>query len=264
MLSQARLKKILSYQQKKNRKKTNLFFVEGTRLTFEALKSDWQVSELYYSQDLRESETGKKLLSLAREKGVELTEVQAKVIRKMAETETPQGVVAVLEQKQFDLDRFLKKRPAFTLALENVKDPGNLGTIIRTGDALGVEGIFISSQSVELYNPKVIRSSMGSLFHLPIFYPVPLIEFLPRVRKEMKIVASLASGGVSCQEADYRDPVCLLIGGEAFGLSVEVQAMADLKISIPNYGSAESLNVSVAAGILMYEIVRFKKLRTKG
>ena len=170
----------------------------------------------------------------------------------------------MVEQRSFDLELFLDQKPAFTLALESLKDPGNLGTIIRTADALGVEGIFLSAQSVELYNPKVVRSSMGSLFHLPIFYPVPILELLHRLKGDIKIVASLASGGANCKQVDFSDPICLLIGGEAFGLSKEVQALADSKVSIPDYGSAESLNVSVAAGILMYEIAQSKNLRTKG
>jgi len=264
MLPKARLKKILSYQQKKSRKSDNSFVVEGTRLTEEALKSSWNVKELFYSHSFKDSAEGQMLLDLARRKRIEVTEVQEKVVRKMAETQTPQGVVAVVEQRSFDLELFLDQKPAFTLALESLKDPGNLGTIIRTADALGVEGIFLSAQSVELYNPKVVRSSMGSLFHLPIFYPVPILELLHRLKGDIKIVASLASGGANCKQVDFSDPICLLIGGEAFGLSKEVQALADSKVSIPDYGSAESLNVSVAAGILMYEIAQSKNLRTKG
>ncbi|OGC92664.1 MAG: hypothetical protein A2142_05060 [candidate division Zixibacteria bacterium RBG_16_48_11] len=264
MLPKARLKKILSYQQKKSRKSDNSFVVEGTRLTEEALKSSWNVKELFYSHSFKDSAEGQMLLDLARRKRIEVTEVQEKVVRKMAETQTPQGVVAVVEHRSFDLELFLDQKPAFTLALESLKDPGNLGTIIRTADALGVEGIFLSAQSVELYNPKVVRSSMGSLFHLPIFYPVPILELLHRLKGDIKIVASLASGGANCKQVDFSDPICLLIGGEAFGLSKEVQALADSKVSIPDYGSAESLNVSVAAGILMYEIAQSKNLRTKG
>jgi len=264
MLTQARLKKLLSYQQKKGRRQSHLFLVEGTRLTQEALNSDWRVLELYYSRELNNSENGTKLLKLGREKKVSALEVQEKSIRKMAETETPQGVVAVVEKKRFDLDQFLQQTPEFIIAIENLKDPGNLGTIIRTADALGGDGIFLSSDSVELYNPKVVRGTMGSLFHLPIFYPVQLKEFLSGLKPKFQILASVPSGGANCSELDYSEPVCLLLGGEAFGLSDQILDLADEKVSIPQLGSAESLNVSVAAGILMYEIVKYKKLRTKG
>ena len=263
MLTQARLKKLLSYQQKKGRRQSHLFLVEGTRLTQEALNSDWKVVELYYSQTLKDSEAGQRLLKLASEKKVTTLEVQEKAIRKMAETETPQGVVAVVEKKRFDLDRFLRQTPEFILALENIKDPGNLGTIIRTADALEVDGIFLSQDSVELYNPKVVRGTMGSLFHLPVFYPVQLKEFLSGLRPKFQILASVASGGINCSELDYLEPICLLLGGETSGLSDQILALADQKVSVPQFGSAESLNVSVAAGILIYEIAKSKKMRTK-
>lgn len=263
MLTQARLKELLSYQQKKGRRQGHLFLVEGTRLTQEALRSDWKTAELYYSQTLKDSEAGQRLLKLARERKVTALEVQEKSIRKMADTETPQGVVAVVEKKRFDLDQFLRQMPEFILALENIKDPGNLGPIIRTADALGVDGIFLSQDSVELYNPKAVRGTMGSLFHLPVFYPVQLKELLPALKPKFRILASVASEGVNCSELDYSAPVCLLLGGEASGLSDQILALADRQISVPQFGSAESLNVSVAAGILIYEITKSQKMRTK-
>ena len=263
MLTRARLKQVLSFQQKKGRRKGNLFLVEGTRLVQEALLSDWPVAELYYSRSFKESEAAEKIFSLTRKKKIDTMEVQEKAIRKMAETETPQGVVAVVKKKNFELETFLQSKPEFTLALEAIKDPGNLGTIIRTADAFGVDGIFISTDSVELYNPKAVRGSMGSLFHLPVFYPVLLPELLSRLKGKCKVLAAVARGGISCHQQDYSEAICLLLGGEAFGLSKPILSLTDEQVSIPQSGLAESLNVSVAAGILMYEVAKSKKMRTK-
>ncbi len=263
MLTKAQLKELLSYQQKKGRKKSNLFLVEGTRLTQEALLSVWEVKQLYCTHSFKENQSSAEILALAKKRGVKFLEIQERALRKMAETENPQGVVAVVEKRELNLDEFLKSQPELVIALDNIRDPGNLGTIIRTADALGVEGIFISRDSVELYNPKVVRGTMGSLFHLAIFYPVILTELIQKLRGRIRILGAVAKGGIPCQEFDFSEPLCLLIGGEAFGLSDGLLKLADEKISIPQYGSAESLNASVAAGILLYEIARFKKMRTK-
>ncbi|OGC86721.1 MAG: hypothetical protein A2142_01950 [candidate division Zixibacteria bacterium RBG_16_48_11] len=263
MLPRARLKQILSYQEKKGRKKGNCFLVEGTRLVEEALRSDWRVQELYFSSEFSESQTGKNLLSLACQRKVETVQIQAQALRKMAETETPQGAIAVVEKKELGLNNFLRQNPDFIVVLESVRDPGNLGTIIRTADALGVKAVLISKDSVELYNPKTVRSTMGSIFHLPIFYPVDILDTLRVLKRDFRMLAAVAGGGVSAHKIDYSNPVCLLLGGEAFGLSEEIVKLADLKVSIPSFGQAESLNLSVAAGILMYEIAKSKNLRTK-
>lgn len=227
------------------------------------MHSDWGVQELFYSSEFCESETGRSLLALARQRKIEALPIQAKALRKMAETETPQGIIAVVEKKKSTLDSMLKQIPDFLVTLEHVRDPGNLGTVIRTADALGVKALLISQDSVELYNPKTIRSTMGSLFHLPIFYPVELLDVLKVLKKDYRILAAVSKGGISPQGLEYSQPVCLILGGETFGLSEEIVKLADLKVSIPNFGQAESLNLSVAAGILMYEIAKSKNLRTK-
>jgi len=263
MLPKARLKRILSYQEKKGRKKGNRFLIEGTRLVEEALRSDWQVTELYFNSDLSQTECGRNLLALARQKNIETVQIQNQALRKMAETETPQGVIAAVEKKELPLGSLLSRNPDFIVVLENLKDPGNLGTIIRTADALGVKALLVSKDSVELYNPKTVRSTMGSIFHVPIFYPVNLSDVLKVLKKDYRILAAVSQGGVSPHGLEYSQPICLILGGEAFGLSEEIVKLADLKVSVPNFGRAESLNVSVAAGMLMYEIAMSKNLRTK-
>ena len=227
------------------------------------MRSDWKVQELFFSSEFSATETGTSLLALARQRKIDAIQIQSQALRKMAETETPQGIIVVVEKRESNLGSLVGQNPEFLVALEHVKDPGNLGTVIRTADALGVKALLISQDSVELYNPKTIRSTMGSLFHLPIFYPVELLDVLKVLKKDYRILAAVSKGGISPQGLEYSQPVCLILGGEAFGLSEEIVKLADLKVSIPNFGQAESLNLSVAAGILMYEIAMSKNLRTK-
>ena len=260
-ISKSRLQKLLSYQQKKKRKRKNLFPIEGVRLVLEALQSDWEVGELYYSHSFKLTPSGNRILELARKRRVELLEVQEKVIRKMADTEKPQGVVAMVNMKHFSAEQTISSgRTDFVLALEDIRDPGNLGTLIRSADALGCDAVLLSENSVELYNPKVLRSNMGSLFHLPVIYPIKLLGALESLKqKKFRLVATSPSGGKNCNEVDFREPTCLLVGNEARGLTKEILELCDQRVTIPRWGKAESLNVSVAAGIIMYEIAQQKK-----
>ena len=166
MLSKKILKELLELQTKKGRKLKEKFLIEGVRLCQEAIESDWRIEQLYYSQSFPESENGEKILLQAKQKKINFILVQEKVIKKLAETETPQGIVALVQKKNFSLKEVLAQNPTIILALENLKDPGNLGTIIRTADACGVQAVLSSPGAVELYNSKVLRTSMGSIFHL--------------------------------------------------------------------------------------------------
>ena len=144
MLSKNILKQLLALQTKKGRKLKEKFLVEGARLCQEALESEWRVEQIYCSADFKESENGKKLLAQAKPKKINPLLVQEKVIRKIAETQTPQGIVALVQKKNFSLKEVLVQNPSTILALENIQDPGNLGTIIRTADAGGVKAILLS------------------------------------------------------------------------------------------------------------------------
>jgi len=260
MISKNLLKQLLELQTKKGRKLKDKFLLEGARLCQEAIQSDWPVEQIFYSQSFQDSEAGRKVLNLAEQKKINLLLVQEKVITKMAETETPQGIVALVQKKRFSLKDVLAKSPDTILALDNIKDPGNLGTMLRTADAAGVSAVLLSQGSVELYNSKVVRTTMGSIFHLNPVDNLSFAHVIPELKNSgYQIVATLPQGGKRIDWQDFSGKNCLLIGNEALGLSEELLKLADLKITLPIFGKAESLNAAVACGIILYQIALHKK-----
>lgn len=264
MISKNILKQLLELQTKKGRKLKDKFLIEGARLCQEAIQSDWTVEQIYYSQSFKESEWGKKILQQAKARKINTLLVQEKVIDKIAETMTPQGVVALVQKKNFSLKQLLSKNPGVILGLENIKDPGNLGTIIRTADACGVDTVLLSSGTVELYNSKVIRTTMGSIFHLNLINNLNFTEIIPELKNSgYQIAATLPQSGIRFDKIDFSDKICLLIGNEASGLSEQMRKLSDLKITLPIFGKAESLNAAVACGIILYQIALKKNENVK-
>lgn len=259
-LSKEKLKQIHKLGTEKEREKEEKFLIEGMRLCQEALSSKWEVELVLFSSEFVESAGGQNLVEEFGRRGAEVFRVKKREIEKLADTETPQGIVAVVKKKKFTLSRDFLKQASLLLALDNIRDPGNLGTIIRTADAAGVDLVLLSNGCVELYNPKVIRSTMGSVFHLPVAESLDLSEVISDLRKAgFKIIVSEAHAGKNYATVEYPDKNCLIIGSEASGISKQILDLADEKVKIPIFGKAESLNASVAAGILLYEIARNKK-----
>ena len=253
-LSKAKLKYLRSLGQKKIRENEKRFLVEGFRLTSEALSSDFSVDLLTYTKDFVKSSGHAGLLKQARNREIEILEVSPRELEGFADTVTAQGVAALIQQREYSVDDVLKidRRRPLILALDSVSEPGNVGTTIRTADWFGVSGVLLGKGSVELYNPKVVRSTMGSIFHLPIVTDVKLVEVISRLRKEGFLVyATTVDGGQRYDEAPLGARGLILLGNEARGLSADLTRLADNRISIPRIGKAESLNVGVASGILL-------------
>jgi len=255
MISQNFLKQLLELQTKKGRKLKDRFLIEGARLCQEAIQSDWKVEQIFYSQSFQNSDLSSKILQQAKLKKINSLLVQEKVINKIAETETPQGIVALVQKRDFSLRHVLTKNPPIILALENIKDPGNLGTILRTADAAGVGTVLLSQGSVELYNSKVVRTTMGSIFHLNLINNLGFSQIIPDLKNSgYRVAATSPQSGKRIDQLDFSGKICLLIGNEAFGLSPEISKLADFNITLPIFGKAESLNAAVACGIILYQI----------
>ena len=176
----------------------------------------------------------------------------------ISDTQTPQGILAVL-----GLERKLLEDAALTggllVILDTIKDPGNMGTIIRTADAAGCAGVIVPDGCVDVFNPKVLRSSMGSVFHVPIYHCSSIAEAMNTARTHgFVLYASHLEGSISVYEANLTGQVALIIGSEAEGIGADAAENADLLIRIPMEGRAESLNASVAAGVLIFEAMRQK------
>jgi RNA methyltransferase, TrmH family len=234
------------------REQDRLFLVEGAQAVGEAL--DAAVVETVFHVP---GSSGRvpEVVEAARAGGAEVLEVAAPVMAHLTSAVTPQGVVAVARF----VDVALSDLPVTGLVpvLVSVRDPGNAGTIIRTADAAGAVGVVVTRDSVDVYNPKAVRASAGSLFHLPVARDVEPAEAVTGLRDGgMRILAAAADGEVSMERAELAGPTALLLGNEAWGLPSEVQAMADGTVRVPIHGRAESLNLAAAATLLMFEAVR--------
>jgi len=235
-------------RQAKERRKQKVFLVEGIRMFREAPKD--QIVKAYATPDFYNR--NKELF-----RGIEYELVSDKVFKEISDTVTPQGVLVIVRQQEWKLEELLKKdRNPFFLVLENIQDPGNLGTILRTGEGAGITGMIMSRDTVDIYNPKVIRSTMGSVYRVPFVYAEDLKEVMIHL-KEHEITSYAAHlNGSNVYESNFQEACAFLIGNEGNGLTDEISSMAEQYIKIPMCGQLESLNAAVAASILMYETRR--------
>lgn len=234
----------------KERREANAFVVEGVRLVEEAANRDWRFEIALYDESL--SERGQKLVERLRSKKVEVEEVSQSLMKSLSETETPQGIFAVVEQKQLPIPT----PRSFILIPDQIRDPGNLGTLLRSAAAAGVQAVLIPPETTDVFSPKAVRSGMGAHFRVPI-HSMPWTEIREQT-KEMQIYLA-DMDGKSCWEADLRQPLALIIGSEAEGASADARQVATQKISIPMSGDIESLNAGVAGSVLMFEVMRQRK-----
>jgi len=265
MFSKKIFKELLKLKTQKGRRAQKRFLIEGMRLCEELANSDWETESVLFTSSFQKSSTGKKLLQKLESKNVKTIPVKSEEVKKLSDTVTPQGIICVVKIKEFSLDELWSEDSNIILALDAIRDPGNVGTLIRTADAFGIDGVILSSDTVELYNPKVVRSTMGSIFHLPIFDEINLEKIIPQLKKRnFKIYGTDAKEGKDLDKLDYSEGICLLIGSESEGLNKNLLELSDEIIRIPIFGRAESLNASVAGGILLYEITKRKhqKLNT--
>lgn len=265
----------------KERREADAFVVEGVRLMEEAVNSKWEIRYALYDESL--SERGRSLVERLTSTGVDVEEVSASVMKSMSETETPQGILAVLQFTKSPIPSLLN----FILIPDQIRDPGNLGTLLRSAAATGVQAVLIPPETTDAFAPKVLRSGMGAHFKVPIHAMgwdeiEGLVSASHQTQQEdsnredssFLIDKSDPSGathphhmqvliadmnGSSCWETDLRQPVALIIGSEAEGASESARRLASGKISIPMSGMMESLNAGAAGSVLMFEVVRQRK-----
>ena len=252
----ARVKHVMNLSKKaKARKTSGLFVAEGLRM-FKEIPAD-RIDSLFVSEGFLRDEAHKKLLS-----GMKYEVVSEDVFKVMSDTQTPQGILALVRQYDYRAEDLLAAPgPAFLMVLENIQDPGNLGTILRAGEGAGVTGVLMSDATADIYNPKVIRSTMGSIFRVPFAYT----EDLPASLKALKaggirLYAAHLNGRNNYEKEDYTVDTGFLVGNEANGLTDETAALADAYVKIPMKGKVESLNAAVAASVLMFEAARQRRI----
>lgn len=256
----AKVKQIVQWQTKaKERRKDKVFLAEGIKM-FEEAPED-SVLEVYLSQDVAEKiKAQAALMKKLNSTGYEI--VSSEVFSKMSDTQTPQGILTVLKQPEYQLEELLKQQNPLFVVLENLQDPGNLGTIIRTGEGAGITGVIMSNQTVDIFNPKTIRATMGSIYRVPFLYVNDLAETLQRLhQKGVHTYAAHLKGETYYDAFSFREPTAFLIGNEGNGLQKATADMAESYLKIPMEGQVESLNAAVATALLMYEAHRQRSSR---
>lgn len=246
------VKRILKLKKSaRERRKEQLFLVEGIRM-FEEIPAD-RLYKVYATEEFQKAH--QEMFSK-----MEPELVSPQVMKEISDTMTPQGVLALVKMKEFQMEQ-LAEENALLLVLENLQDPGNLGTILRTGEGAGVTGIIMSRDTVDIYNPKVIRSTMGSIFRVPFVYADNMEQVMEFLKKNQITAYAAHLDGTNYTKEDYNKGTAFFIGNEGNGLSRELTRAADHMIRIPMNGKVESLNAAMAAGLLMYEA---RRQREKG
>ncbi len=262
-VANARMKQVVQWQTKaKERKKDKVYLVEGFKMYEEAPEED--ILEVFLSEDAakkvseeadhcRKDDVGlhHKLVKT----GFEI--VSSDVFRKISDTQTPQGILTVLRQPEYALEELLEQQNPLLVVLENLQDPGNLGTIIRTGEGAGITGVIMSEQTVDIFNPKTIRATMGSIYRVPFVYVKEIPEVLAKLHQSgIHTYAAHLKGDTYYDAFSFDKPTAFLIGNEGNGLQKETADSAEYYLKIPMEGQVESLNAAIATALLVYEAHR--------
>ena len=242
-------------KQKKYRTQNGLYLAEGLRTAEEAVAYKAVETLFYVATD---DDRTMRLLEDAAMQNIKLVCVNENVMKKIADTETPQGIIAVCKMRQPKLETLLAGGKML-LVLDRVGDPGNIGTMLRTADAAGIGGLVLLKGCADIYAPKTVRSSMGSLFHIPVLSGVNEQEFVSAAKKAgYDLLVTCLDGADNLYKADLSGRIAFVMGNEAGGVSETLLEKADKRVYIPMAGRAESLNVAMAAGIVMFEALRRK------
>jgi TrmH family RNA methyltransferase len=249
-----RVRAVAKLAKRSARAETGLFLVEGPQAVQEALafRAETLVDLFITEAALDRHAT---LIEQAAAAGITAETVSEQVLDTMADTVTPQGVIAVCRQSAVALDELLAAAPRLLAILEEVRDPGNAGTIIRAADAAGADGVILTGHSVDAFNPKVVRSTTGSIFHLPVVQGIGLETALDAVRAAGVRILAADIKGVDLPDirAELAQPTAWIFGNEAHGLTDESLRFADRIVKVPIYGHAESMNLATAASVCLYE-----------
>lgn len=251
-----KVRKVIQLQTKsRERLRHGLFVVEGLRSFAEVPKE--ALEQIFVSEPFLQDDEKKAVLTGA---GIGYEVVSERVFLAMSDTKTPQGILAVVRRPAYGLAELLCGERSHILILENIQDPGNLGTMFRTAEGAGATGIVLNEGCVDLFSPKTVRATMGSIFRVPFVVAPSLPAVIGQLKQEhIEVYAAHLKGTKDYDRFDYRKGTAFLIGNEGNGLNDETAALADSYLRIPMGGQLESLNAAMAAGILMYEAARQRR-----
>ena len=247
----------------KERREKKAFVVEGPKMVAEAptesLKAVYVAES--YEKNPENQALLKELAGKCKDSNAIFETVADGVFKNVSDTQTPQGIMAVVAMPEYHLEQLLDGRQTHLLILESIQDPGNLGTMVRTGEGAGITGIIMNKTTVDLFNPKTIRSTMGSIYRIPFYITEDLSKTMDILKKEgVSLYAAHLKGKQYYTEENYTKACGFLIGNEGNGLSDEIANQADTYIKIPMEGKVESLNAAISATLLMYEANRQRRM----
>lgn len=240
--------------QKKARDAENIFIAEGMKMFLEAPKD--RIEKIYVSKKFFDGHG--KLFARDGEGSLLSPHILSDgVFARVSDTDTPQGILATVRKASYDIEKVISTERPFFMVADALQDPGNAGTVLRTAEAAGADAVFFTKGSADIYQPKAVRSTMGAIFRVPVFYAEDALGLIKKFHERgVRVYAAYPEGADMYDRQDYSHGTALIVGNEAAGLSEKVAKAADAKISIPMEGKAESLNAAAAAAILMYEVHR--------
>jgi TrmH family RNA methyltransferase len=251
----ARLKAARRLTKRALRQRERAFLAEGPQAVSEALATGAHVTGLFVTAPAQSRHAG--LVAAAEDAGVDIQLVSGEIMSELAQTVTPQGLLAICDFVDVPVETVIAARPVLVALLANVRDPGNAGTVLRAADAAGADAVIFADASVDIYNGKCVRASAGSLFHLPVVAGARLGETVAALREAgLRVLAADGRGGTTLDDPGTRatlgSPTAWLFGNEAWGLPADLIALADESVAVPIYGRAESLNLATAAAVCLY------------
>lgn len=256
-LQNPKIKSVKALRHAKYRERQNRFLVEGIRLVKEAIDCNAPIKMLFFCPDTLRSQTGLGLVDIAEKRGIECISVPSRVFDSISEKDNPQGIIAVVERLNLTFDSIEYNNRMLLVVAHELRDPGNLGTIIRIADSAGASGVIITGISVDMFDPKAVRATMGSIFSLPVVRVKEIGKLKGWLsQNNIKMIATSLSAKCYYFDLEYNEPVAIILGNEAEGLNAEILENADEVVKIPMLGRADSLNVASAAAIIIYEVVR--------
>jgi TrmH family RNA methyltransferase len=252
------IKLFAQYKKRSFRDETSRFLIEGYRELKRAVDAKIEIETLLYAEELFLGTNENKLIQILKQRGVEILSCSAAPFEKLSYRDRPDGLIAVARMMHWDLSAisFRKGRPPFVVVAESIEKPGNLGSILRSSDAVGVDGVIVCDRCTDVYNPNVVRASVGTLFTQPVVEANfdQTIAFLKK--NHVAIVATTPSTTQEYTQADLTGPVAIIMGTEQLGLTQKWLDQADIQVRIPMHGVADSLNVATATTLLLYEVLR--------
>lgn len=256
------VKEVVKLSKRSARDESGLLLVEGYRELKRALDNGWKPASIYFCPELYLGKNEPALIEQASAAGAQLFECSRPVFEKMAYRDRPEGLLGVGPQVTASLDRLVLKSPCpLVIVAESIEKPGNLGTMLRSADAAGVDAVIVCDRCTDINNPNVVRASTGTLFALPVV-EASSEEALAWLRERgIRVLAATPHAEADYTEVDLAVPVAIVVGTEQYGLSEQWMKQADLKVRIPMRGQADSLNVSAATTILLFEAVRQRKMK---